>query len=88
MNNAFGAERRFLWKAVIVLILNYIVRSITIIMGVLFIISPFPAFQDDPVFVRTFGVIVVVFGIFRLVVLIRQHKRARLLEMEEENEEE
>jgi uncharacterized membrane protein HdeD (DUF308 family) len=57
-------------------------------MGVLFIINPFPAFQDDPVFVRTFGVIVVVFGIFRLVVLIRQHKRARLVEMEEENEEE
>jgi hypothetical protein len=57
-------------------------------MGVLFIINPFPAFQDDPMFVRIFGVIVVVFGIFRLTILIRQHKRARLLEMEEENEEE
>ncbi|MFN8359498.1 MAG: hypothetical protein U0264_06255 [Candidatus Kapaibacterium sp.] len=72
----------------IVLILNYIVRSITIIMGVLFIINPFPAFQDDPMFVRIFGVVVLVFGSIRLALLIRQHRRARLLEMEEENEEE
>lgn len=57
-------------------------------MGVVFIINPFPAFQDDPVFVRTFGVIVVIFGVFRLIMLIRQHKRARLEELEEENEEE
>jgi len=56
-------------------------------MGVLFIINPFPAFQNEPVFVRTFGVIVTVFGTFRLLLLIRQQKRARLLEMEEENEE-
>ena len=57
-------------------------------MGVVFIINPFPAFQDDPVFVRTFGVIVVIFGVFRLIMLIRQHKRVRLEELEDENEEE
>ncbi|MBI3260318.1 MAG: hypothetical protein HYZ54_12745 [Ignavibacteriae bacterium] len=64
----------------IILILNYIVRSITILMGLVLLFYPFPGFQADPTFVKTMGAVVTAFGIIRLILFIRQVKIKRLLE--------
>lgn len=71
----------------IILILNYIVRSITILIGLFLLLYPFPAFQADPTFVKTMGGVVMTFGIIRLALFIRQQKRIRESEEMEEQDE-
>jgi len=71
----------------IILILNYVVRSLTIFIGLFLLLYPFPVFQADPTFVKTMGGVVMAFGIIRLALFVHQQKKTREeLQLEEQDE--
>ncbi len=50
------------WHAV-----NYAARLLVVAMGLVLILAPLPLTPDSEVFVRTFGVVMALFGLYRLV---------------------
>jgi len=70
----------------LLVILNYFVRGITIAVGLILIVNPFPALADNADFVRIFGGITVVFGILRTMAYHKNRKKM-LREQQEENDE-
>lgn len=67
-------------------VLNYLVRGMTIAVGLILIIKPFSAFADNADFVKTFGAVTVVFGVIRTVIYYRKRKEA-IQEQQKENDE-
>ncbi|MFN5310325.1 MAG: hypothetical protein ACK5C0_12800 [Candidatus Kapaibacterium sp.] len=64
----------------IVVILNYVVRIMTIVLGVLITIKPWDS-NGNSSLVQAFGVVTIAFGLFRL---YTYHKRLQELKRQEE----
>ena len=65
-------------------ILNYSIRSLIVILGVL-IVSGVILKQIDIQMRIVFGIVFILFGIYRLTIYYMQEKRYNLMEEEDEN---
>lgn len=72
---------------ILLIILNYLVRAMTIAIGLVLVWNPFPALAGDTTFVRTFGGITTIFGIVRTVMYHKNRKKALLEQRGEESDE-
>ncbi|MCS6808819.1 MAG: hypothetical protein RML40_09095 [Bacteroidota bacterium] len=56
-----------------VIILNYVTRSIVLLVGIAWVVGWIPMIQNDP-HVRMFGVVIILFGLYRLATFWSQHQ--------------
>jgi len=67
----------------IVVILNYVLRAMTIILGILIIIKPWESGNSQPYFIQAFGVVTIAFGAFRL---FTYHRKLQQLKQQEDQD--
>lgn len=67
----------------IVVVLNYVLRVMTIVLGILIIVKPWESGNSQPYFIQAFGVVTIAFGVFRL---YTYHRRLQQLKQQEEQE--
>lgn len=65
----------------IVVILNYVLRIMTIILGILITIKPWDSSNGQSSLIQAFGVVTIAFGFFRL---YTYHKRLKELQSQDE----
>lgn len=61
-------------------ILNYLVRAMVILIGVILIVKPLPIIEQDENFIKVFGIITIFFGVFRTIIY---HRKRILLKQEQ-----
>lgn len=71
---------------ILLVALNYVVRGMTIVIGVLLLVNYFRLPEEHVDFVRIFGAITVVFGIFRTYTYYRHRVKIRREQEEFSNE--
>lgn len=67
----------------IIVILNYVTRIMTIILGIMILLNPWNMESGKETIIQTLGVIAIVFGAFRL---FTYHKRLQMIKRQEESE--
>jgi hypothetical protein len=67
-------------------IINYTIRGLILVLGILMLSGVFSSEQWDDTFLKVMGVVFILFGIYRIVLYINQTKRYRYY-VEDEDEE-
>ena len=69
----------------IIVILNYVTRIMTIILGMMIILNPWNMGSGKETIVQALGLVAIAFGAFRL---FTYHKRLQIMKRQEESEDE
>lgn len=67
-------------------IINYTVRAIILLLGILMVSGVFSSEQWDDTFLKVMGVVFILFGIYRIVLYINQTKKFKYY-VEDDDEE-
>ena len=71
---------------ILLTVLNYLVRGMTIVVGVMLVAYPLPFLEESADFVQIFGGLTIVFGIVRLVLYHRNRLKYQREQREQEYE--